>query len=76
MTVEALVLTRDAAHLTKQEREVIRLSAEGKHDGEIASLLQTSTAAVRMAASRALDKTGTSTRAGVVAFALRRGIIR
>ena len=61
----ALVLTEDAAPLSKREREVAMLAAEGLTSKDIGERLYLSRRTVENHLHRAYDKLGTSGRAGL-----------
>jgi DNA-binding CsgD family transcriptional regulator len=61
--------------LTRREREVLRLLAEGRSDREIAEALFISPKTVGIHMTRILDKLGVPSRAAVVAYAHRRGLV-
>lgn len=69
------VLNTFQPQLTKRELDVLYWLAEGKNQMDIATLLSCNHAACRQRLKRIMDKLGTSTAAGTVAFALRKGII-
>ena len=62
-----------AAGLTRREREVLRLLADGRSDREIASALSISPKTVGLHVSHLMAKIGVTTRAAVVAHAYRHG---
>lgn len=55
---------------------VFQLLADGKHNQEIAEQLTISISAVQQHVWRIMNSTGTATRAGAVAFGIRRGVIK
>ena len=61
--------------LTTREREVLQLSAEGHTNSEIASRLGISVRTAETHRSKLMHKLGVHTRADLVRYALRRGII-
>lgn len=62
--------------LTSQQLQVLRLTADGKQSKDVAEMIGTTTRAVDAHMNRIMNELGTNTRAGTVAFALRRGIIK
>lgn len=60
------------ANLSKRELDVLRLLVKGLPNRQIAEELGISVESVRKNVSRALRRTGTKTRTGLVAQALRR----
>jgi DNA-binding NarL/FixJ family response regulator len=73
------VVRGDAAHrdpvLTRREREVLRLLADGMRDNEIAGSLSISTETVRTHVKKATAKLAADTRTQAVAEALRQSLI-
>ncbi len=65
---------RDPTALTPREREVLRLVAEGRTNGEIGSELFISTKTASVHVSNILAKLGVSSRTEAAAIALRRGL--
>jgi DNA-binding NarL/FixJ family response regulator len=61
--------------LTKREREVLRLLADGNANEEIGSVLSISPQTVRTHVQKAMEKLGASTRVQAVAIALRESFI-
>ena len=61
--------------LPARELEFLRWISAGKRDSEIAQLMQVSVSTVRLYAWRVKNKLGASTNAGLVATAIRRGLI-
>lgn len=61
--------------LTTREREVLQLSAEGHTNSEIATRLGISVRTAETHRSRLMHKLGAHTRADLIRYALRRGII-
>ena len=61
--------------LTRREREVLRLVAEGQTDRAIAAALSIGERTVEWHLTNAFNKLGVSTRAAAAAAALRRGLI-
>jgi DNA-binding NarL/FixJ family response regulator len=61
--------------LSARELEVLRLLAEGSHDGEIASQLSISPATVGRHLANIYAKLGVSTRAAAAALAVRRHLV-
>jgi predicted ATPase/DNA-binding SARP family transcriptional activator/DNA-binding CsgD family transcriptional regulator len=66
---------RPAEELTRRERDVLGLIAEGRTDREIAALRSISPRTVAIHVSRVLAKLGTPTRAAATAAAVRRDLI-
>jgi DNA-binding NarL/FixJ family response regulator len=62
--------------LTDRQVAIIRLIADGKRDPEIAELLEITEDAAKQHVYRILNSTGKNTRGGLVAWALREGIIQ
>lgn len=62
--------------LTLREREVLQLIAEGKSTKEIAELLKISFNTVESHRSRIMGKLGIHERAGLVRYAIRRGLVQ
>lgn len=62
--------------LTPLERQVLRWTADGKRSEEAAQILRITPGAVNAHMNRIMNQLGTNTRAGTVAFALRKGIIK
>jgi two-component system, NarL family, response regulator NreC len=67
-------LSRDP--LTPRERQVLQLIAEGRSSKEVASLLSISTKTAETHRSRILEKLDIHEVAGLVRYAIRRGLIR
>lgn len=65
-----------AAPLTPLERKVLQWTADGKRSDEAGQLLGITAGAVNAHVNRIMNQLGTNTRAGTVAFALRKGIIK
>ena len=61
--------------LTEREKEVLRLVAEGRSNQEIADLLLLSAATVQTHRAHIMAKLGLHSRADLVKYAIRRGII-
>lgn len=61
--------------LTKLQRRVLEQIAAGKRDATIAEMLDTTEASIRTMVFRLLNSTGTGTRGGLVAWALRHKVI-
>jgi PAS domain S-box-containing protein len=66
----------DVPALTRREREVVELVAMGKTGGEIAAELGLSPETIRTHVRNAMAKTGTRTRAQLVATAFAEGLIQ
>ena len=66
----------DRARLTAREREVLRLLAEGQRTKDIAAQLGISAKTVETYRSRLGHKLGIETLAGLVKYAIRKGIVR
>jgi DNA-binding NarL/FixJ family response regulator len=62
-------------HLTAREREVVRLLAEGKSNKEVADALGISVRTAEAHRASALQKLGIDSLAGLVRYAIRKGII-
>lgn len=62
--------------LTSLQRRVLQWTADGKRSEETAEILGISINAVKAHMNRIMNTTGTNTRAGAVAFALRKRIIK
>jgi len=62
--------------LTAREREVLQLVAEGKTTKEIAQTLSVSVKTAETHRGRIMDKLGIHNTAGLVRYAVRRGIIQ
>jgi DNA-binding NarL/FixJ family response regulator len=62
--------------LAPREREVLQLVAEGKTSKEIASLLGLSAKSAESYRARIMDKLGIHDTAGLVRYAIRRGVIQ
>lgn len=62
--------------LTRREREILMLAAEGRSAPEIARLLFLSPATIKTHLSNIYDKLGVSDRAAAVAKALREGVLQ
>ncbi len=62
--------------LTAREREVLQLVAEGKTSKEIAQLLGVSAKTVETHRSRIMERLGIHDTAGLVRYAIRRGLIQ
>ena len=60
--------------LTARERQVLQLVAEGKRTKEIAQLLEISVKGVESHRARIMDKLGIHHTAGLVRYAIRRGL--
>ncbi|HEY2543478.1 MAG TPA: response regulator transcription factor [Gaiellaceae bacterium] len=71
----ALLLNREAPHLTEREREVLRLLADGLTSEEVATRLRISIHTVRAHVSGATSHLGARTRIHAVATALRQRLI-
>ena len=67
--------TREQPLLTKREREILRLLAEGMRNEQIAKRLSISPLTVRTHVKNAMEKLGADTRAQAVARALRLSLI-
>ena len=78
MVVEAYRTKSDAGAepLTLREREVLQLIAEGKTNKEVAQILDLSLKTVDSHRSRLMDKLNVRGTAGLVRYAVRRGLIR
>ena len=63
-------------HLTARQREVLQLVAEGKTSKEIAQILDLSLKTVDSHRSRLMEKLNVRGTAGLVRYAVRRGLIR
>ncbi|MBI2954879.1 MAG: response regulator transcription factor [Chloroflexi bacterium] len=61
--------------LSSREREVLRLIAEGNTNQEIASLLTVSPSTVQTHRSRIMEKLNLRSRADLIKYAIRRGVI-
>ncbi len=61
--------------LTPRQKEVLQWTADGKRNEDIAKILNSTPKAVQANLRRIMDKTGTNTRSGAVAFGLRKGLI-
>lgn len=68
-------ITRTPPTLTEREREVLKWTADGKRNEDIAAIVHSTPKAIQANLRRIMDKTGTGTRTGAVAFALRKGLI-
>ena len=75
-TSRAVVEDRESVVLTQRQLEVLQWVANGKRDAETAKLLGVSDEAVRATVWRAMELTGSATRSAVVAYAIRRQLIR
>ena len=62
--------------LTLREREVLQLIAEGKTNKEIAQILDLSLKTIDSHRTRLMEKLGVRGTAGLVRYAVRRGLIR
>jgi DNA-binding NarL/FixJ family response regulator len=62
--------------LTKREREILEILAEGLSDKEIAARLSVSTATVRTHVNAILAKTGARSRTQALILAVRHGLVR
>jgi two-component system, NarL family, response regulator NreC len=78
MVVEAIRTGAKAGAelLTLREREVLQLIAEGKTNKEVAQTLDLSLKTVDSHRTRLMDKLGVRGTAGLVRYAVRRGLIR
>ena len=65
-----------ADHLTTREREVLQLVAEGKTTKEVAALLGVSVKTAESHRTRIMSKLGIHETAGLVRYAIRRGIVQ
>jgi DNA-binding CsgD family transcriptional regulator len=74
--VELMVEDDGAVQLTARERAVLRLLAEGQRTKEIAAHLGISTKTVETYRSRLAHKLRIPTLAGLVKYAIRKGIAR
>jgi two-component system nitrate/nitrite response regulator NarL len=63
------------AVLTGREREILRLMADGRANGQIAATLHISVPTVKTHIRHLYEKLGTSDRAAAVAEAMRRGLV-
>ena len=61
--------------LTNREREVMRLAADGRSNGEIAGELHLSVLTVRSHVQRAMTKLGARDRAQLVVLAYKNGLV-
>lgn len=68
--------TTPADPLTAREREVLQLVAEGKTTKEVATLLRISVKTAESHRARIMKKLETNNTAGVVRYAIRRGLIQ
>jgi DNA-binding NarL/FixJ family response regulator len=66
----------EADPLTPRERQVLQLVAEGKTTKEVAALLSVSIKTVESHRSNIMDKVGVRDVAGLVRYAIRRGLIQ
>jgi len=69
------VTTSTAGELTRRERDILRLLAEGSSNAEIGKALYLSPETVRANVRQAMTKLGAHTRTQAVAIALRRSLI-
>jgi DNA-binding NarL/FixJ family response regulator len=78
MVIEAYRTKSDAGAepLTLREREVLQLIAEGKTNKEVAQILDLSLKTVDSHRSRLMEKLNVRGTAGLVRYAVRRGLIR
>jgi DNA-binding NarL/FixJ family response regulator len=67
---------RQVERLTRREREVLSLVADGQQNKAVGDALRLSPLTVKSVLSRAGQKLGVGERAGMVGAALRAGIIR
>jgi two-component system response regulator NreC len=67
--------SRDKAHLTERELEVLGRVAEGYTNSEIAEELRVGTKSIETYRSRVMEKLGLTTRSDLVRFALEYGIL-
>jgi DNA-binding NarL/FixJ family response regulator len=67
--------TRDVHELTPREREIVRLLAEGKSNKEVADALGISVRTAETHRANVLRKTGVTSLAGLVRYAIRNEII-
>lgn len=72
MSVEAA----PGINFTENQWKVLGYLADGKRQRDIAELLGTTDGGVRMRIQRMLNVTGCGTMCGLVAFALRNGVIK
>lgn len=63
-------------HLTQHQTIVLQWIANGKRNEDIGELMNCRDKDVQATMQRIMEKTGTNTRAGAVAWALRKGLIK
>jgi DNA-binding CsgD family transcriptional regulator len=75
---EAIQMNKDVMQdpLTPRERQVLQLVAEGKTSKESAQLLNISTKTAETHRARIMEKLNIHETAGLVRYAIRRGLIR
>lgn len=61
--------------ITENQWKVLGYLADGKRQNEIAELMSTTQPSIAMYVRRMLDRTGCATSCGLVAYALRHGVI-